>query len=171
MINEEDIEKVKSIMEGYGYIFKDLRFPNDDEFHDMKQNKPPHLVMSQNPYNEFHIGFFTFRREKDNSFIVTEYMPRENNGEIFVDRLERGYTPLGASLRYNNTMNIEGINIRTCSIEDVYNLKSYTRRPKDITDMAILEDYIDKAKLKELRRNTNTRQIIKNVSKEEKMVM
>ena len=171
MINENDVEKVKNIMEAYGYSFSDMRFPNLEEFREMKKNWPPHLVMAQNPYNDFHIGFFTFRRENDNSMTTTEYMPREFNGEMFVDRMERHFSQYGTSLRYDNNLNLDGINIRVCSIEDVYNLKGYTRRPKDITDMELLDPFVDKEKLKELRRNTNTRQIVKNISKEEEMVM
>lgn len=171
MVNEDDLEEVKTLMEQSGYIFSDLRFPNIDEYHNMQNNMPPHLVMAQNPYNDFHIGFFTFRREKDNSITTYDYLQREYNGEVFVDRLERGYSTLGTDLRFNNEFKYGGVNIKSCSIEHVYDLKSHTKRPKDITDMKVLEKYVDKEKLKDLRRNTNTKQIVKDVSQESKMAM
>lgn len=171
MVNEDDLSKVKTLMEEAGYIYSDLRFPNIDEFHKMTENKPPHQVMAQNPYNDFHIGFFTFRREKDDSMTTTEYMQRQQNGEVVVDRLERNYSPYAEELRFNNYFDYEGVNVKTCSIEHVYDLKSHTKRPKDVTDMEKLESYIDKNKLKELRRNTNTKQIVKNVSNEQKMTI
>ncbi len=171
MVNEDDLDKVKSLMEAEGYNYSDLRFPSIEEFHKMVENKPPHQVMAQNPYNEFHIGFFTFRREKDDSMTTLEYLQREQNGEVIVDRLERNYSQYAEKLRFNNNFDYDGTNIRSCSIEHVYDLKSHTKRPKDKTDMEKLESYIDKDKLKELRRNTNTKQIIKNVSNEQKMTI
>ncbi len=171
MVNEDDLDKVKSLMEAEGYNYSDLRFPSIEEFHKMAESKPSHQVMAQNPYNEFHIDFSTFRREKDDSMTTLEYLQREQNGEVIVDRLERNYPKYAEELRFNNNFDYDGTNIRSCSIEHIYDLKSHTKRPKDITDMEKLENYVDKDKLKELRRNTNTKQIIKNVSSEQKMTM
>ena len=171
MVNEEDIEKVKSLMESSGYDFSDLRFPSIDEYHEMVNNKPPHQVMASIPNSDFHIGFFTFRREKDDGITTTEYLQREHDGEVIVDRLERSYNPVGTNLRFNNTCEIDGLLAKVCSIEHVYDLKGCTKRPKDITDMEVLESYVNKESLKELRRNSNTRQIVKHVSKEEGLTM
>jgi hypothetical protein len=170
MINEEDLDTVRSLMEESGFIFSDYRFPNLDEFYYLKDNKPSHQIMAQSQYNDFHIGFFTFRREKDNSITTTEYMQREGNGEVIVDRLERSYSKVGTDLRFNNEFKLGGVKVKSCSLEHVYNIKCTTKRPKDITDMEKLESYIDKDKLKELRRNTNTKQIVKDVE-EDKMTI
>ena len=48
-----------------------------------------------------------------------------------------------------------GTTFRTSSLENVYLLKAYTRRPKDITDMPKLESFIDKSKLEALKRHPN----------------
>ena len=171
MINEDDLDVARKLLEESGYVFTDLRFPSVEEFEEMKVNKPAHQVMASSPYNDFHIGIFTFRREKDNGITTTEYMPRENDGEIIVDRLERSYTPLGTDLRFNYEFRLGETDIHCCSVEHVYDLKGHTMRPKDITDMEKLKDYVDEEKLKELRRNTNTKQIVRNVSNEVGMVM
>ena len=67
MVNEEDIPKLAEIIQSTGYKFHDDRFPSLERLKEMEQNKPPHTVLAQNPNNEFHLGFFTFRREQDNS--------------------------------------------------------------------------------------------------------
>ncbi len=171
MINEEDIEKVKMVMENCGFTFTDLRFPSLDEFHTIIDTKNTHLVTSTNVYNGMSVDFVTFRREKDNSITTTDYLQREYNGEVIVDRLERNYNPIGTHLRFDNRCECNGVLANVCSTEHVYNLKSVSRREKDLTDMEVLAEYIDKDKLKEIRRNNNTKQIVRNVRKEDEMTM
>ena len=147
MINEEDIPKVAEIVELSGYQFYDDRFPSLERYEEMEKNKPPHTVLAQNPNNEFHLGFFTFRREQDNSITMTEYSHRLEDGEVVVDLLERHSDPIGTELRYDdNPTEYMGTSFRTSTVESVYALKGYTRRPKDITDMIKLEQFIDKQK-------------------------
>lgn len=169
MINENDLDKVKGLITESGYIYSDYRFPSIEEYRALEENKPSHQVMAQNPYNEFHIGFLTFIRNEDNSITTTEYLQRENNNEVVVDRLERRFTQEGTDIRFNRIFNLDGVNVRACSAENVYDIKSQLNRPKDKTDMEKLESYIDKSKLKELRRNTNTKNIVKNISLENGM--
>ena len=59
-----------------------------------------------------------------------------------------------------------GTTFRTSTIESVYGLKGYTRRPKDITDMQKLEPYIDKQKLEQLKQHPNHNVEIHNVEYE-----
>lgn len=164
MVNEEDIPKLAEIMELTGYKFYDDRFPDIERFQQMQVNKPPHTVLAQNPNNEFHLGFFTFRRENDNSITMTEYSHRLENDIIVVDLLERKSTPIGTMLRYDETpITYLGASFKTSTIESVYKLKSYTKRPKDITDMKKLEPYIDRKKLEELNQNLNVTVEYKNI--------
>lgn len=164
MINEDDIQKVAEIIETSGYKFHDDRFPSIERLHEMQQNKPPHTVLAQNPDNEFHLGFFTFRRENDNSITMREYSHREENNEVIVDVLERSLDPIGTSLRYDDTPSeYLGTTFRTSSVESVYHLKGYTKRPKDITDIQKLEPYVDKEKLEMLKLHGNTNQTFYNV--------
>ena len=164
MINEDDIPRVVEIIELSGYEFHDDRFPSLERFQEMQAHKPPHTVLAQNPDNEFHLGFFTFRREKDNSITMREYSHRMENGEVVIDVLERQSDPIGTSLRYDEIpTHYMGTSFRTSTVESVYALKGYTRRPKDITDMQKLESYIDMQKLEALKQHPNQNVEIHNV--------
>ena len=166
MINEDDIPTIAEIIERTGYEFHDDRFPSLERFHEMEDDKPPHTVLAQNPDNEFHVGFFTFRREPDKSITMREYSHRLENGEVAVDVLERRSDPRGTELRYDETpVEYMGTSFRTSTPESVYALKQYTKRPKDITDTQKLEPYIDKAKLEELHMFPNEQVEIKNIQK------
>jgi len=164
MVNEEDIQKIAEIIELSGYIFQDDRFPSLERFYEMKKNEPPHTVLAQNPSNEFHLGFFTFRREQDNSITMREYSHRLEEQEVVVDVLERRSDSIGTSLRYDETpTSYLGTTFKTSTIESVYNLKGYAKRPKDITDMQKLEPYIDKEKLAQLSAHPNHNVEISNI--------
>lgn len=164
MVNEKDIPKIAEIMELTGYKFYDDRFPDIERFYQMQATKPPHTVLAQNPNNEFHLGFFTFRRENDNSITMTEYSHRLENDMVMVDLLERKSTLTGTQLRYDETPTMHlGTAFKTSSVESVYKLKDYTKRPKDIVDMKKLEPYIDRRKLEELNKNPNVNVEYKNI--------
>ena len=164
MINEDDIPKVAEIVTSTGYEFHDDRFPSLERFQAMQITKPPHTVLAQNPNNEFHLGFFTFRREKDTPLTIKEYAHRMEDGVVAVDVLERQLDKVGTSLRYDETpTSYMGTSFRTSTIESVYVLKGYTKRPKDITDMQKLEPYIDKQKLDALKQHPNKNVEIHNV--------
>lgn len=165
MVNEDDIPKIAEIIELSGYKFQDDRFPGLERFYEMKKNKPPHTVLAQNPSNEFHLGFFTFRRELDNSITMREYSHRLEDEKVVVDVLERQSDPIGTSLRYDEVpTSYLGTTFKTSTIESVYNLKGYTKRPKDITDMQRLEPFIDKEKLAQLSAHPNHNVEIQNIS-------
>ena len=169
MINEDDIPKVAEIIELSGYEFHDDRFPSIERYQEMEQNKPPHTVLAQNPNNEFHLGFFTFRREQDKSITMREYSHRLEDGMVVVDVLERQSDPIGTSLRYDETpTEYMGTTFRTSSLESVYSLKAYTRRPKDITDIQKLESFIDKSKLEALKQHFNHNVEFYNIEYEQK---
>ncbi len=168
MVNEDDISKVQEITSLSGYEFHDDRFPTLERFHEMEHNKPPHTILAQNPDNEFHLGFFTFRREPDNSITMREYSHREEDGQVLVDVLERVSDPIGTSLRYDDMpISYNGTYFRTSTVESVYNLKSYTKKPKDITDMQKLEPYVDKTKLEQINIHKNQNIIYENIKNKE----
>lgn len=148
MINEDDMDIAKELMEMCGYEFHDDRYPTMERYNEMQQNKPPHTVLAQHPDNEFHIGFFCFAREEDKSITMREYSHHIEDGKVVTDVLERKSTPEGTTLRYDNTPT-EYLNtsFRTSTVESVYHLKSITKRPKDVTDMKKLEPFVNKEKL------------------------
>lgn len=154
MVNEDDLEKVKELVELCGYKYQDDRFPTMERYYEMLDKKPPHTVLAQNPNNEFHLGFFCFKREIDDSITMREYSHREENGNVIVDVLERSSSKEGSNLRYDdNPTEYMSTSFKTSTVEHVYHLKSYTKRPKDITDMKKLEKHVDKNKLEQLRNN------------------
>ena len=164
MVNEEDITKIAEIMELTGYKFYDDTFPSIERFHQMQATKPPHTVLAQNPNNEFHLGFFPFRRENDNSITMTEYSHRLENDIVMVDLLERKSTLTGTLLRYDETPTTYlETSFKTSSVESVYNLKQYTKRPKYITDIQKLKPFIDRKKLEKLKKNPNVNVKSKNI--------
>ena len=168
MINESDLDKAREIIELCAYEYHDDRFPTIDRYNEMKQNKPPHMVMAQNPNNEFHLGFFCFKREIDQSITMKEYSHRIEDDQVVVDVLERRTTPEGTKLRYDDTpIEYMHTTFRTGTVEHVYQLKSYTKRPKDITDMQKLEPHLDKEKLAALDNNPGQQVIVSNVAKPE----
>lgn len=164
MVNEEDIPKLAEIIKSTGYKFHDDRFPSLERYQEMEQKKPPHTVLAQNPNNEFHLGFFTFRREQDNSITMREYSHRVENGIVVVDVLERQSDPIGTMLRYDdNPTEYMGTTFRTSTVESVFSLKEYTRRPKDVTDNEHLKPFIDEKKLSALKQHPNQNVEIKNI--------
>ena len=172
MINEDDIPKVAEIIELSGYKFYDDRFPSLERYQEMEQNKPPHTVLAQNPNNEFHLGFFTFKREKDNSITMREYSHRLEDGKVVVDVLERQSDLIGTELRYDERpTQYMGTSFKTSTIESVYALKEYTKRPKDITDIQKLKPYIDKQKLDSLKQHPNKNVEFHNIELEKSQHM
>lgn len=163
MINEDNIEAVKKIVEESGYTFIDYRFPSFDEFRSISENKPPYMIMAQSPYNDFYIGFSTFRGKRDERITTTEYLPREMDGEVIVDRIDRIYNQEGTNLRFNEEFSYKGVKIKSCSVEHVYDQLMQANRQNDIVDAERLEPYLDYEKLKNLRRNTNNRTIEKDI--------
>ena len=157
MVNEEQLDKVKEVIDKFGYIYQDDRYPSVERFHEMEVNKPPHTVLAQNPDNEFHLGFFLFKRNPDDSMTIREYNHRLEDDRVVIDLLERKYDSIGTQLRYDSEpTNYQDTTFRIGSVEDVYILKGYTSRSKDITDKKKLEPYIDQLKIKELMNNKCT---------------
>ena len=165
MVNEEDLPTVFEIMKLVGYEFYDDRFPSVERFKEMEKNKPPHTVLAQNPYNEFHLGFFTFKREKDNSITMREYSHKMEGDSVVIDLLERKLTPIGTTLRYDEEpIKYLCTSFKTSAVESVYKLKQYTRRPKDIMDTRRLQPFIDLNKMEDLNKNPAINVEYKNVT-------
>lgn len=164
MVNEDDIPKLAEIIQSSGYEFHDDRFPSLERFKEMEENKPPHTVLAQNPDNEFHLGFFTFRREQDNSMTVRGYTHRLEDGRVVVDVSEGHSDKLGTELRYDDTpTEYMGTSFKTSTVEHVYSLKEYTRRPKDIIDVQKLDSFIDRTKLELLKEHPNENKDIHDI--------
>lgn len=167
MINENQISQIAQIIESQGYEFHDDRYPSIIRYKEMMKNKPPHTVLAQNPDNEFHLGFFCFKREQNDSITVREYSHRMEDGRVITDLLERRSTPEGTKLRYDETpVQYGDTSFKTGTVESVYALKMYTRRPKDITDIHKLDPYMDKGLLEKLKQEPLEQVYIYDIEKE-----
>ena len=71
MIAEKDIPKVQDALEDSDYSFSDDRLNNQRRLEKgVGHAQGEHEVIANHKENEFHLGFFLFRRELDNS--ITE---------------------------------------------------------------------------------------------------
>jgi len=103
---------------------------------------------------------------------MTEYSHRLQEGNVEVDVLERRSDPISTQLRYEEVpTEFMGTSFRTGTVENVYHLKGFTKRPKDYTDMKILEPYMDKQKLEELKKHPLNDVVIENIEKDTIMHM
>lgn len=171
MVNEDDIPRIKEIVEQMGYRFDDDRFPTKERFLEMEKHKPPHTVLAQNPDNEFHLGFFCFKRNNDGGMTIREYSHRLVDGEVVTDVLERTTDALGTALRYDEqpTDYLETA-FKTSTVESVYNIKEYTKRPKDRSDMLVLAPHLNQERLMALHQHQQTTTIKEAVSSPNKNI-
>lgn len=168
MINEDDIDKVKELVEICGYSFQDDRYPTLDRYNEMIQNKPTHIVFAMHPENDINFGFFCFRREKDNSITTREYSHHIENGKVIVEVLENKTTKEASDLRYDDTpTEFMQTSFKTSTVENVYHFKSLRKSSKDISDMKKLEPHINKDKLAAIIENPEEKNAVSNVKKSE----
>ncbi len=154
MVAEEDLDKVRAALEGTDYVFEDNRL------HNKKIRKPgenhtsgEHEVIAHHKANEFHLGFFLFKRNPDNSLTIREYYME--NGEPQV--LERHMPKELVDLEYNSkTTEYKGTRFRTSTPESVYAKKLYTRHEKDLLDISNLRKKIDQTKIDEAKKYQTT---------------
>ena len=164
MVAEKDIEKVREALQGTEYEFFDDRLNNQKRLENgVDHTQGEHEVIANHKDNEFHLGFFLFRREQDNSLTIREYFMQENeNGEKVPMVLERHYPKELADLEYNKEeTEYAGTRFRTSTPESVYVKKMYTRHPKDMLDIKALKDKIDYSKIEEMNKYHTTLKIVK----------
>lgn len=163
MVEEADIPKVREALEGTDYDFSDDRFDNKKVLRDgIGHTQGEHEVIANHKENEFHLGFFLFRREPDQSITVREYFMQENeNGEKVPMVLERAYPKELADLEYTaEETEFVGTRFRTSTPESVYTKKMSTRHPKDLLDIEALQDKIDEGKIAQMRQYDTTLRVV-----------
>ena len=164
MIAEKDIDKVRMALQGTDYNFSDDRLNNEKKLDEgVGHTRGEHEVIANHKKNEFHLGFFLFRREPDNAITVREYFMKENeNGNKEPMVLERHYPKELAELEYpEDKILYGGTEFRTNSPESVYLKKLSTRHPKDMLDLKALEDKMDYEKMEEMKKYSTTQRIVK----------
>lgn len=123
MVAEKDIEKVREALQGTEYEFSDDRLSNQKRLEEgVGHTQGEHEVIANHKDNEFHLGFFLFRREQDNSLTIREYFMQENeNGEKVPMVLERHCPKELVDLEYTQEeTEYAGTRFRTSTPESVY---------------------------------------------------
>lgn len=163
MIAEKDIPKVQEALKDSEYNFSDDRLNNQKRLTPgVGHTQGEHEVIANHKENEFHLGFFLFRRELDNSITVREYYMEENEkGEKVPKILERHEPAELVALEYSEEVTeFAGTQFRTSTPESVYAKKMSTKHPKDMLDLAALRDKVDFDKIREMEQYQSTLQIV-----------
>ena len=163
MIAEKDIPKVQEALKDSEYNFSDDRLNNQKRLSPgVGHTQGEHEVIANHKDNEFHLGFFLFRREQDNSITVREYFMEENeNGEKVPKVLERHEPAELVALEYSEELtDFAGTQFRTSTPESVYAKKMSTKHPKDMLDLAALRDKVDFDKIREMEQYHSSLQVV-----------
>ena len=166
MVAEKDIEKVREALKGTNYDFSDDRFDNQKRFSEgVGHTQGEHEVIANHKQNEFHLGFFLFRREPDQSITIREYFMQEReNGKRVPMVLERHCPKELVDLEYTSgETEFAGTRFRTSTPESVYAKKMYTRHEKDMLDIEALKDKVDKNKMKEAQRYQTSLKVVEAI--------
>ncbi len=174
MIAEKDIPKVQEALKDSEYNFSDDRLNNQKRLTPgVGHTQGEHEVIANHKENEFHLGFFLFRREPDNSITVREYFMEENeNGEKVPKVLERHEPAELVALEYSEELiYFAGTQFRTSTPESVYAKKMSTKHPKDILDLQALRDKVDFKKIREMEQYHSKLKIVEpDIEKEKKSI-
>lgn len=163
MIAEQDIEKVRVALAGTDYVFLDNRFDNKKRFTEgVGHTQGEHEVIANHKDNEFHLGFFLFRREPDQTMTIREYFMQERENGLRIPMvLERNYPKELVDLEYTEQeTEFAGTRFRTSTPESVYAKKMYTRHQKDMLDIEALKDKVDERKIAEAMKYQTTLKVV-----------
>jgi len=166
MVEEKDIPKVMEALRGTDYEFSDDRLDNKKRLEDgVGHTQGEHEVIANHNDNEFHLGFFLFRREKDQSITIREYfMKEQENGQKVPMVLERHYPKELVDLEYTTEeTEFAGTKFRTSTPESVYAKKMYTQKPKDLLDIEAIKDKVNMSKIEEARRYETTLRVVEAI--------
>lgn len=166
MVAEKDIEKVREALAGTDYNFSDDRFNNQKTFTDgVGHTQGEHEVIANHKENEFHLGFFLFRREQDQSMTIREYfMQEKENGEKVPMVLERNCPKELVDLEYTSEeTEFAGTKFRTSTPESVYVKKMYTRNDKDMLDIQALKNKVDVSKIEDAKKYKTTLKVVEAI--------
>lgn len=151
LLNEEDIPKVKKIVEMYGFTFEDKRIDSPKYF-DKEQNRVrgDHELLAQHNTSEFHLGFFCFERGKEGEVIHKDYF-KDEEGNTFV--YKHNISKEESNIAYDDKVHeYEDFRFKMASLESIYRIKKYTQREKDIIDTSMIEKsgMLDQSKMAQL---------------------
>ncbi len=160
MVAEKDLTKVAQALKGTSFEFKDRRLDSPEVYEeDGNLTNGEHEVVAQHKDNEFHLGFFLFKR-KQNTVVVREYYAKKDEQDKKIPLLhKRIKSKEQFEAEYNDEyVECYGTKFRCSSPECVYGIKRYTQdqpgREKDKFDADTWESWglIDKEKQKLVER-------------------
>lgn len=162
MVSEADLPKVQEALKDSNYNFSDDRLDNKKRYSpDVGHTQGEHEVIANHKENEFHLGFFLFRREEDKSITVREYFMEEENGVKKPKILERNIPEELAALEYSEEYTeFAGTKFRASTPESVLSKKMYTRHEKDMLDIEALEGKVDLEKMEEMKKYQSTTKVV-----------
>ena len=166
MVEEKDIEKVREALKGTDYDFSDDRLDNQKRLSEgVGHTQGEHEVIANHKENEFHLGFFLFRREPDQSITIREYfMQEKENGERVPMVLERHCPKELVDLEYTSgETEFAGTKFRTSTPESVYAKKMHTRHEKDMLDIEALKNKVDERKIAEAKKYKTTLKVVEAI--------
>ena len=77
MIQEKDVKKLKNLFENSSFDFHDNRLSNNKFLNEYGYPDGDHEVYAKHKERDFHIGFFLYKKNKNN-YTIIEYF-QENN--------------------------------------------------------------------------------------------
>lgn len=163
MVSEEDLPKVQAAMKGTDYEFSDDRLNNQRRLaKDGSHAQGEHEVIANHKDNEFHLGYFLFRREPDGAITVREYFMEEDENGVNAPKILERYLPKElAELEYSSEeTEFAGTKFRCSTPESVIAKKEFTNHPKDRLDIEKLKGKIDPEKRRELEKYHSTLEIV-----------
>lgn len=158
MIAEKDIEKVREALEGSDYVFSDNRLTTDKTYDpEIGHTQGEHEVIAKHKESEFHLGFFLFDRQRDESIDIIKYYKGRKDGKDVPMLLKRHLPKELVELEYTvESTEYANTSFRTSTPESIYSKKSYTAKEKDRLDIQALEGKIDPTKIDEAARIRTT---------------
>lgn len=162
MVSEADLPKVQEALANTDYNFSDDRLTNKKTYSEkVGHTQGEHEVIANHKENEFHLGFFLFRREKDQSITVREYFMEEENGVRIPKILERNIPAELVALEYSEEpTEYAGTSFRASTPESVLSKKRYTKHPKDLLDIRALEGKVDESKMEEMKKYESKTEVV-----------
>ena len=147
MIEETNIDKLNQVFKDTEFEFHDNRFTSDKVLNQYGYPEGEHEVFAKLKNSDFHIGFFIFYR-KENTYTICEYFNQDGKQK----KLERTLPIEIFNFQYNpSPINYLKNNIRVVRKELIYKNKFVMNREKDLFDIKMLEQKIDKHILENLK--------------------
>ena len=165
LINEDDLDKVKSVFYNSNYTYHDDRFPKLQRYYEKLEEGNDYSLTFYNLSSGTYIRMNVFRREEDNSITIKEYSHHlDKSNKVVTDVKEFLSDSFGTALRFDDEAFIyNDAKFRMVTPEYVYEGKKLSREDKDIEGMKKIKELVDEKKLELLSMFPRSSYIRENV--------